>query len=139
MSAAHNDASTRARIDTLAECIERDLATLGHPAQPMDVPKDSPVDPLALDYVLEGSRLGTQVLKRRWAASTDPMVQRADAYFSLPTDAQRWRATCAALGDIAPGSPRATRITADTKALFEMFYQASLRNTRPVRTLSEIC
>ena len=55
----------------MLQMIELDLTTLG--ANLPETPELSvrKVDPLALDYVFEGSRLGTKVLRRNWAASAD--------------------------------------------------------------------
>lgn len=138
MARASQDAATIARLDAMTSRIERDLETLGQPAQPVPASPSGRLDPLALDYVLEGSRLGTQVLKRRWAASTDPTVQRADAYFTLHADKLRWRATCDALAAVDPESPRASRITGDTRALFQLFYRASQDAALSARAYSKV-
>lgn len=79
------------------------------------------IDPRAIDYLVAGSRLGSKVLFKRWAGSSDPVVQRAHHYFSLDSDPSFWRATCDALAAIDPAGPEAKRIVADTKALFGLF------------------
>lgn len=81
----------------------------------------SAIDPLAIDYIAAGSRLGTKVLYKRWAASTDQTVHAANNYFGLENDAGFWHATCEALSDIPVKSARAQTIVRDTRTLFALF------------------
>ncbi len=111
--------------------IGQDLEKLSESAIVGEVPTLAPVDPLALDYVLEGSRLGTRVLKTQWMETADARVTQADRYFSMVTDAGRWREVCETLSAIDPQSPRATAIIADARALFEMFYTVSKTRIQP--------
>ena len=87
---------------------------------------DAPRDPLAVDYLLAGSRMGTRVLRRRWLESTDPAVHAADAYFGLPDDPSEWARVRGRLSEIADGSDRALRIEADVSALYALFHEAAL-------------
>ena len=118
--AVPGDSSMQAMTGMIA-CIERDLATLGAPCDVSSAVTVGPVDVLACDYVLEGSRLGSKVLRRRWEASEDPRVRAADAYFSITPVSGRWREVCDALSAVAPDSPRAAHIIRDTKSLFALF------------------
>jgi hypothetical protein len=43
-------------------------------------------------YVIAGSRLGAQVLKRHHAKSTDPTILGADRYLTAPTGLGMWKA-----------------------------------------------
>ncbi|NNE52986.1 MAG: DUF3158 family protein [Sulfitobacter sp.] len=99
--------------------LERDLHHLGAPVLP-DA-RLQPVDPLAVAYIIEGSRMGSKVLRSRWKRSTDPTVQGASAYFSLKPDGQRWRDLCAALSVFDTRSSRAALIVSDTVVIFELF------------------
>lgn len=105
--------------------IDADLAVL----QATDLNRSAPTlgetDPLALDYMIEGSRLGTQVLKRRWAASRDPIVARASGYFSKGPTPGRWRKVCDDLSAVPAESARAARIIEDTQKLFALFHDVS--------------
>lgn len=105
----------------MAAALSDDRAVLGtaQPAPHSMLP--ATLDPLAIDYLVAGSRLGTKVLRKRWAASADPVMQRANAYFGLESDPAFWRSTCAALSSIAADSPRAKAITRDSKILFGLF------------------
>lgn len=101
--------------------IEVDLATLDASLSEVPPPALPRLDPLALDYVLAGSRLGTKVLRRVWSASADPSVRRASAYFSKDAPAERWQMVCRALTEVDADGARARRITADTRRLFQLF------------------
>ena len=119
------------RLRTLTARIDADLRSLGVGPEVAGHAGDAQgtVDALALDYMIEGSRLGSQVLARHWAGARDPLVKRADAYFSLPPAPERWRAVCAALSAIDADSPRAAAIVADTGRLFGIFRDAADRAT----------
>ncbi|WP_095588255.1 biliverdin-producing heme oxygenase [Actibacterium ureilyticum] len=109
-------------LDGMLADIEIDLATLNAPHDVDPAPVAKQVDALALDYLIEGSRLGTQVLKRAWAGSRDPIVQEARAYFTTAPISGRWAEVCRALSEIPADSPRAETIIRDTKRLFGMFH-----------------
>ncbi len=81
-------------------------------------------DPLAVDYVFAGSRLGTKVLRRRWSASGDPAVLAASRYFTAEGDPLAWPRVCAALDNVPTGSARADRIVSDTIAIYGLFMQS---------------
>lgn len=107
-------------LDAMIEALGADLATLAPGARPGPAAL-APVDPLAAAYMVEGSRMGTRLLRARWAASTDPAVRAASRYFDLPAPPDAWRAVRDALSDIPPGSPRAARIEADARRVFALF------------------
>jgi len=101
----------------------------------LDAPNDQPaqsmlpcVHPLALDYMVTGSRLGAAVLRNRWLGATDPTVRQASHYFSLDKHIQAWRATCLSLSGIDPTGKDASRITKDTRLLFKMFADAASKS-----------
>jgi heme oxygenase len=105
--------------------IENDLSTLGADLPTPPHPDARKLDPLALDYVFEGSRMGTKVLRRDWSAAQDPAVRRASAYFTSHAPASRWQDVCQQLSEIDPNSARADRIVADTRTLFALFRKAA--------------
>ena len=115
----------RNHLAELVTSIEHDLDALDVPTPPPLTFKLADCDPLALDYILEGSRLGSQVLARRWASSVDPHVLGAAAYFSRKPNVGPWRNVCDRLAQIAVGSARAEKIKMDTCALFDMFFDAA--------------
>ncbi|WP_107843967.1 biliverdin-producing heme oxygenase [Litoreibacter ponti] len=112
-------------LDDMVRGIETDLNTLGASAPVPALPNLRTPDALAVDYVIEGSRLGSKVLRRRWMAASDPRVRKADAYFSLPPVPGRWRDVCDQLSAISVPSERAGRIVHDTRMLFSLFYTAA--------------
>ena len=105
----------------MSENIRVDLDRLDAGHGDIAAPVADHIDPLALDYMIEGSRLGTKILKRKWAASTDATVRSADAYLSLHSDPRSWRDVCGQLSAVPVDSPRAATITSDTKRLFDLF------------------
>ncbi len=114
-------------LDEMVRALAEDLEALGDPASAPLAPVR--VHPLALDYVLIGSRLGTQVLRKRWLAGADPQVKAADAYFSLPAQGAAWRALTDALGTMSGADRQAAEVVADARALFQRF-SASLELCR---------
>ncbi|MEM8827025.1 MAG: hypothetical protein AAGD40_08910 [Pseudomonadota bacterium] len=60
-----------------------DLAALGHGVPPPMAPvaATAPAAPVGLIYVLAGSRLGNQMIRRNWSQSDDMDVRAAGAYF----------------------------------------------------------
>ena len=119
------DSETRRGLDELVARINSDLAILDvsdHAESQRDIPAP---DTLAVDYVIEGSRLGSKVLKRRWLDASDPKVRQASAYFTLAPAPGRWRDICSQLSAISPKSDRALRIVNDTRALFALFFDAA--------------
>ncbi|WP_299614540.1 biliverdin-producing heme oxygenase [uncultured Tateyamaria sp.] len=124
-SAAINDSHAQSSLRDMQRRIAADLATLGTSYTPMAAAPMDPVDPLAMDYIIEGSRLGSQVLKRNWATSTDALVRDAQAYFAMAPVPGRWRSVCHDLGQVPVQSARADTITTDTRRLFDLFYEVA--------------
>ncbi|MEM6618085.1 MAG: hypothetical protein AAF631_02150 [Pseudomonadota bacterium] len=108
-------------LPPLITALIADLAALGGAATRPNAADPGVLDPLAVAYIVDGSRLGTQVLRHRWAVATDSQVRAAAAYFSLPFEKTRWPATCQALSRVPVGSLRARRIANDARRLFDMF------------------
>ena len=123
---AMEEAHPRAELRAMIAALGTDLASLGAALPGGAMPPAPAHDPLAGDYLLAGSRMGTQVLRRRWAGSLDPLVRRADAYFALAVDPAEWPAVRAALSAVPVGSDRAGRIVADVRALYQLFERAAL-------------
>ena len=103
--------------------IDADLARLKAPAPPR-------LAPLVLhrhgaqDYVLLGSRLGSQLLRRRWQAATDPCLLAAGAYLSLPPLTDQWRGFCDEAGARPADGTDADAELAEAERLFELFLSA---------------
>jgi len=107
-------------IDSLAA----DLKVVFGDRHPVDLPIPAALDPLSIDYMVAGSRLGSAILRKRWQTSTDPCVQRANTYFGQPVDPTLWPETCRALSAVPTGSARADAIVKDTKTQFQLFAAA---------------
>ncbi|EAR50436.1 hypothetical protein OG2516_08863 [Oceanicola granulosus HTCC2516] len=79
--------------------------------------------PVAVDYVTLGSRLGSKVLRRRWATSPDPLVQRASAYFTAPGYLDEWRRFCDAAETAPADDADAELAVADANGIFDVFLE----------------
>lgn len=101
--------------------LQRDLKSVStdHALPEATLPSD--LEPLAIDYMVAGSRLGTNILRKSWAAAVNPLVLQADGYFGLPIDPSLWQETCQALAVVPTNSSHADAITADTRILFQLF------------------
>lgn len=110
-------------LDDMVDGLRADLQSID--AAAIDPVVDVPIklDPLAIDYMVAGSRLGSKILAKRWATSTEASVQNADAYFGQQSDKLLWPVTCQSLSDVAHDDPRATQIIDDTRFLFQLFAQ----------------
>ena len=75
----------------------------------------------AVDHIVLGSRLGTAVLRRQWAASNDENVRRASHYFSLAGHSKAWRAHTEKLSTMSATGERAETLISDTKQLYRLF------------------
>lgn len=99
------------------------LAALADDLAALDRPLPGPAarlsaDPTAVLYILLGSRLGTQVMARHWAASAEGAARAAGRYLTLDPRREAWRAFVQRSGD-APGTgPDADRLVADARAIF---------------------
>lgn len=122
MQAHANEAcQSRATLDGMVTALRADVERFdgGQPARAH--PLSGPLDPLAIDYMVAGSRLGTKILHKTWAASAHPAVLRANSYFGQEIDATLWPQTCQALTSVNASSARADKVVADTRRLFKMF------------------
>lgn len=117
-------------ITSLGARARVDLARLPGGVPDTGAAKVARPHPLALDYVITGSRLGTRVLKQRWAASADPAVRGVGAYFGAPDHVDAWRAFCNEASVRAGEGAEADRIVADAVALF-YFYDTCARSAAP--------
>lgn len=118
----------RSAMADLAERAAADLNMLGAP-EPAPQPGVT-ADPLALAYVIGGSRLGTVVLAQRWRSSRDPAVRAASAYFSAPDHRDIWRRFCATASRMPADGPVARVILRDARAVFDLFLDAARASLR---------
>ncbi len=79
----------------------------------------------AVDYVVLGSRIGAEHLKRRWKVSRDPEVQAARSFLTAPTDTELWRSCVRDLQGKAAQGAHADRVVDDARRLFSGFAQTA--------------
>ncbi len=111
-------------LDRMIGAIDDDLDTLGNRGPAVSLRPRVVAQPLAQDYVLLGSRLGTQVLHRRWLAATDRGIRRAGSYLSLPPMQLEWRAFCNRAMAMGAEGRTADAVLAEAEALFVLFLEA---------------
>ena len=103
----------------LLHAARSDLVTLAHKDMP-------PAHPLAIDYVVSGSRLGSTILKKRWQSASDPAVHAANAYFSAPDYLACWKTFCATSATIDASAALSDRVIADAAALLDFYRRCAL-------------
>ena len=111
-------------LSVMIDGLAADLDVVSGHRSAIDLPTLPALDPLSIDYMVAGSRLGSKSLRKRWAASTDPCVQSAKTYFGQTIDPNLWPDTLHALSAVSPSSARAGAIVEDTKAQFRLFAAA---------------
>jgi heme oxygenase len=113
-----NDWAQRARGDAL----RNDLAALGQQVPLLDAPVlETPEAMLGALYVLEGSRLGGELLRRRVQSSLDAEVRGASRFLGHGEKAGLWQSFLARLESHPvdeAGIERMTRAADDTFVLF---------------------
>lgn len=125
-----SQAASAPLVRELSLCVTSDLVRLtGTFPEPQENISEAP-HPLALDYIIFGSRLGTIVLKGRWANSENAEVLATKAYFSLPGHIELWRAFCTRTEGMGPSSPDADRIVEDARALIDFYTRCAISASR---------
>lgn len=102
----------------LAQSLRRDLRVLDSP--PAVTFEQSGLHATAMLYLLLGSSLGTQVLRRRWQEATDPAVAAAGQYLGLTVPRIEWRRLCEELARTKADGAEADRIVHDASRMFDL-------------------
>ncbi|HVG48091.1 MAG TPA: hypothetical protein VM899_08155 [Rubellimicrobium sp.] len=111
-AAAAEDLRSRMMLALRADLRELD-------SHPRAGPAGRPLDPTAVHYLLLGSSLGTQVLRRRWLQATSPVVAAAGRYLNLGVPPGAWRHLCDQLAGCAAVNAEADRTVGDTIEIFD--------------------
>lgn len=118
-------ADVAAMRDDLCERVQRDLAELG--ADPVVVIQAPPgLHPLALTYVLAGSRLGSNLLRQRWEQGSLAKSGLPTAFMKAPAYIEVWRAFCEEASLLPANDAFADRILADAIKVFQVFQAGAL-------------
>ena len=123
------DAVSRADVtemcDDLLERLRFDLARLG--ADTVAVMSPPPgLHPLAVTYVLSGSRLGSSVLRQRWENGALAQSGLPAAYMKAPEYLEIWRAFCSEARNLPATGAVADQIVSDAIKVFQVFQAAAL-------------
>ncbi|WP_150297735.1 heme oxygenase-like domain-containing protein [Salipiger aestuarii] len=102
--------------------LDADLSALGGDARPV-VPART-LHPMAADYLVLGSRLGTEVLRRALIGSAPPVP--VPSYFHACHGPAMWRDHCALLNAVDPASDLAGDLTRDVIAGYDLFHAAAV-------------
>jgi hypothetical protein len=112
--------------------ILHDLACVGGVARPLAVPRPLDFDGvLGTMYVLEGSRLGAQVLLQAVAGSSDAAVTAATAYLRHGAGRHLWQSFLALLERHAEILRHETGAVNAARRAFDLFVDAIARTSRP--------
>jgi len=120
------DRSAKADV-VISDLVERaalDLGKLGSSPRKSSATIE-PVHPLAIEYAVAGSRLGSQLLKKRWEAASHPKVRRANAYFSAPSHIDMWASFCDTTEAMQATGPLADRIVRDADRIFHIYRECA--------------
>jgi heme oxygenase len=120
-------ANTAYQAPKRVELLEADLAVLGAP--PPEAADDLPTSlpPLGVAYVVAGSALGTEVLRRRWSEATDPLVLSAGQFFGDTAMTTYWRRVLDVLKREAPSGAEARELIQAANCTFDIYRHAASR------------
>ena len=124
---AGSTAQSRTALTSLTAALRSDLDRLGVAVDPDPPVLDFVPEPLAIDYMVAGSRLGSMVLRKQWLAATDPDVRAAGAYFGGPDHLDLWKAFCRQAEAMPATTAIADRVVQDADRLFEFFLDCARR------------
>ncbi|NNE88220.1 MAG: hypothetical protein HKN27_09105 [Silicimonas sp.] len=110
-------------VADIIKALDTDLKSLRVPVLRLSAQR-YPYDPLAVDHIVLGSRLGTAVLRGKWLMSSDRQVRQARAYFAQPQMTEEWRAHCMHLSSLDSEDVAGQRLIADARKLFDLFESA---------------
>jgi len=132
----------RADLRRLLDAVERDLKLLGtppltpDPQSPTASPTASPIadgfQPLAVAYLLYGSRAGASLLRRDWEKATDPRVRMARSFFTMTPSVAAWTHLRDGLDAMPADNARADAIVASARRAFEVFIAVAQQLTAPL-------
>ncbi|OUD08584.1 hypothetical protein BVC71_13585 [Marivivens niveibacter] len=108
-------------VPDLIDRLDHDLQQMGRRSYAVVTP--GPIDPVACDYLVLGSRLGTEVIRRKLFASAERKT--VPSYFQTVSDTNLWREHCAILDQIDPTTARARTIIKDVRRGFRIFETAA--------------
>ncbi|NIZ12096.1 biliverdin-producing heme oxygenase [Phaeobacter sp. HF9A] len=118
-------------VRELQQRVHQDLVTLDEQPLPASLDLGFRPHPLAVDYVVSGSRLGAQVLKKHWFDSGLTEVDRVCAYLSAPAHTSYWREFLARSTALPAQGKEADTIVIDCITLFKFCLDYAL--TQPAR------
>ncbi|MCB1461160.1 MAG: hypothetical protein KDJ90_01745 [Nitratireductor sp.] len=119
------NSATRRVVEDLATRARRDLDTLNIPTLILEKNFEGKPDRHALDYVIGGSRLGSQVLKRRWKSAAVSLGGVGTSYMTAPSHLGIWRDFCELASDFPSNTEHADTIVRDASVVFALFRHAA--------------
>lgn len=120
-------------VDAVLDALARDLGALGQKvtARKGEFAGNLLAGP-AVDYMVLGSGMGTQVLRRTWQTSSDATVRSIGAFFGVERPVANWTALTEDLSRQPADDARADTITADARRIFGFFREGWFDAARQV-------
>ncbi len=84
-----------------------------------------PFHVLAIDYLIAGSRLGTQLLRQRWLAAGDPNINQVSASFYSPGYIKVWKPFCAETNRTSAVGETADQIVTHGNLVFKFYHRCT--------------
>lgn len=110
----------------------KDLEILGSNSERIDFSFIlGPVEPIGLQYVIEGSHLGARILVREWALSLDDRVKAAKFFINDTSLAEPWKSTINVLKSTESNSSKSDKVVETANNCFQLFraaFQINLKN-----------
>lgn len=125
LGAATVDSDMALRVDTALTDLAADLRAVNYYGPARLYPSPTYDDALAQAYLWHGSRLGTQVLARRFQQAWAGSPPDAGRYLGRPADPAAWRDLSAQLTTQPATGPAADRTVAATIAWFAVSADAA--------------
>ncbi|MBF9042851.1 hypothetical protein HKCCE4037_05910 [Rhodobacterales bacterium HKCCE4037] len=114
-------------LSDLIARLDRDLARQNRQAIPLPMSTEGELDhtlhPMAVDYVVLGSRLGNEMIRRTVLA--DRLTGPLPDYFQAAPQADLWRYLCTSLDRLDPHSDEAQDVIQDAKSAFRIVSDAA--------------
>ena len=113
--------ATAQMVTDLLHRAQADLSTLQVAQLTLAKTKTENLHPLAVTYVISGSRLGAEVLKKRWLGSEAAKDRHGEAYMLAPRHIDVWQSFVKEASDMPATSEVADQIVEDAATVFALY------------------
>lgn len=113
--------AARTMVNDLLHRAQADLDAMQVAPLTPEPTKTDDLHPLAVTYVIAGSRLGAEVLKKRWLGSEAAKDGHGEAYMLAPRHIEVWQSFVKDASEMPATSDLADKIVKDAAAVFELY------------------